>query len=157
MSEIKLGTNILTSFRGAKSSTWSNYQGKEQVCLDVLFANGFKHRFFDPADFYRKKKEISETLRQLVETLGGDYYEIPRCHSWEEFTDEIEAFTAQFVDKPIYIKLVQSPPNKKGQSFPRLGEGRCFSTKPDLELTENDRQYFTPVEDSKIDEVDMPI
>lgn len=161
MSEIKLGTNVPVEFQGVKAGLYQK-MGREKVSLDIYLSNGFRARLFDPENNYRLKKEVSTRVHLLFDVLGADYYEVPNCHGdFGCYVDEVSDLLKPYIGFKMFAKVITGPPKSsrggEPKNWPILGEGRCFSQKPDMELTETDRLYYTPVEDNNIEEQDMPI
>lgn len=131
--------NARLEFRGSVIVDSKTRDGKDYVCLDLVFSENVKIRLFNPEKSIRDRSIMSVLLSSLFEALGDDFSDVPPCRGgYHEFLSEVTETMNRRKYTMLYAKLTV---NESGYII--MGEGRCFSTQPDLEYTDADLHFLT--------------
>lgn len=131
--------NVRLEFRGSVIVDSKSRDGKDYVCLDLVFSENVKIRLFNPEKSIRDRSIMSVLLSSLFEALGDDFGDIPPCRGgFFEFLSEVTETMNRRKYTMLYAKLTV---NEAGYII--CGEGRSFSKNPDLEYTDSDLHFLT--------------
>lgn len=134
--------NQWLEFRGIVSVASQDRNGVDYTRLDIRFNESIDIKLFDPKKSIRERSIQSVKLSSLCEAIGLDFNDVPPCKGgWEEFVTEVCSLVNTKKYSMVYAKLTVGE-----AGWIELGEGRCFSTKPDLEYTDADVRYLDNVD-----------
>lgn len=138
----RCAANKHLEFRGCVAVPGKNRLGNDYTRLDIMLSEGLDIKLFDPGKSIRDRGILSGRLTALCDTLKLDFMDIPPCKGgWIEFVEEVCKLVNCCKYKMIYVKLTV---NENGWIEP--GEGKCFSTEPDMEYTDTDLRFLENVD-----------
>lgn len=134
--------NKLLEFRGAVAVPAKDRYGKDYTRIDLVFNENIDIKIFNPVISVRDKEIMATRLAFLCDALRLDFNDIPPCKGgWVEFVKEFCDLVRPRKYSMIYAKLTITE-----EGWIELGEGRCFSVRPDMEYTDSDTRFLEDVD-----------
>lgn len=153
--------NKLLEFRGAVAVDSVDRQGYDVTYLDLRFAGPSDRidiRLKSPQKSYKMREIQANELGCLMEALSLSFGDIPPARGgWEEMVELVIAALAPHKLESLYAKLTVNE-----QGYIVLGEGKCFSTAPDMEYTDQDLRFLRldaieePTDHEPLTDEDLP-